>query len=211
MKEIITIKEYSKFEETILGSKFITRIWNIENEEDAKNKIQYINQKYSDATHNCYAYVLDTIERFSDDGEPQKTAGYPILEAIKYANLKYVLIIVTRYFGGTLLGTGGLIRAYGSGAKNVIDISEKCYYTKGKLVKINISYSNLDKFKNFCINNNLNIVNEDFLENVIVYLEIPIDYEEKLKEFLENLLLDKIENIINTKIYTVIEEKNIKI
>lgn len=125
--------------------------------------------------------------------------------------MKYVLIIVTRYFGGTLLGTGGLIRAYGSGAKNVIDISKKCYYTKGKLVKINISYRNLDKFKNFCINNNLNIVNEEFLENVIVYLEIPIDYEEKLKEFLENLLLDKIKNIINNKIYTVIEEKNIKI
>ena len=128
------------------------------------------------------------IERFSDDGEPSKTAGYPILEVIKYAKLTDVLIIVTRYFGGTLLGTGGLIRAYGSGAKNVINISEKFEYIKGKKIVCTFDYKFVDIVKNYCNQNEFNILEEKYAENVEISIEIPIDKIEIFIEFYSNLL-----------------------
>ena len=104
----------SEYEIAINRSRFITTLLPIENAEQAFDEIKKISKKYSDATHNCYAFVSNrenTEQRFSDDGEPQGTAGMPMLEVLKKRNVRMVLAVVTRYFGGIKLGAGGLVSA----------------------------------------------------------------------------------------------------
>lgn len=100
-------------------SKFIGRLWRVETAEQAMAKIKEMRETYRDATHHCYAYILrnDHLMRYSDDGEPQGTAGMPMLEVLQHEALVNVCCVVTRYFGGTLLGTGGLVRAYTKGVQ----------------------------------------------------------------------------------------------
>ena len=110
-----------KFEEK--RSKFTGRLWHVETAEDAVAKIKEMRETFWDATHNCYAYILreGNVMRYSDDGEPQGTAGMPILEVLRHENLTDCVCVVTRYFGGILLGAGGLVRAYAHGAKIAVD------------------------------------------------------------------------------------------
>lgn len=103
-------------------SRFITHIWHTQTEEEALARLKWARETYWDATHNVYAYLLrGNIMRYSDDGEPQGTAGMPVLEVLRREELFEVTCVVTRYFGGTLLGAGGLIRAYSRGAKQGVD------------------------------------------------------------------------------------------
>lgn len=106
-----------RFEEK--RSKFTGRLWHVETPEEATAKIREMRETYWDAAHNCWAYILreGNMMRYSDDGEPQGTAGLPILEVLRHEGLVDVCCVVTRYFGGILLGTGGLVRAYTEGAK----------------------------------------------------------------------------------------------
>ena len=106
-----------KFEEK--RSKFTGRLWRVETAEEAISRIKEMRETYWDATHNCYAYILreSNVMRYSDDGEPQGTAGMPILDVLRHEQLENCLCVVTRYFGGVLLGTGGLVRAYTKGAQ----------------------------------------------------------------------------------------------
>ena len=108
----LPITARTKFEEK--RSKFTGRLWHVETAEEAVAKIKEMRETYWDATHNCYAYILreGNVMRYSDDGEPQGTAGMPILEVLRHENLTDCVCVVTRYFGGILLGTGGLVRAY---------------------------------------------------------------------------------------------------
>ena len=107
-------------------SRFIGRIWPVETEEEALRKIQEMKKKHYDATHNCWAYVIrDGAVRFSDDGEPGGTAGMPMLQVLQREALYNVVCVVTRYFGGILLGAGGLVRAYTRGAKIAVDAAGK--------------------------------------------------------------------------------------
>lgn len=115
LKSYYTIAENSEYEIVIRGSRFICSLQRVENEEEAKAFIQTIKKEHWKATHNCSAYLIgdrDEIQRAHDDGEPSGTAGVPMLEVLKKNELKYVVAVVTRYFGGTKLGAGGLIRAY---------------------------------------------------------------------------------------------------
>ena len=100
-------------------SKFTGRLWRVETAEEAVSKIREMRETYWDATHHCYAYILreGNLMRYSDDGEPQGTAGMPMLDVLRHAGLVNVCCVVTRYFGGILLGTGGLVRAYTKGAQ----------------------------------------------------------------------------------------------
>ena len=109
-----------KFEEK--RSKFTGRLWHVETAEQAVAKIKEMRETFWDATHNCYAYILreGNVMRYSDDGEPQGTAGMPILEVLRHENLTDCVCVVTRYFGGILLGTGGLVRAYTAAAKDAL-------------------------------------------------------------------------------------------
>jgi len=132
-------------------SRFIGRVWLVETEAEALEKIQEMKKQHYDATHNCWAYVIkDGPMRFSDDGEPGGTAGNPMMQVLQRENLYNVVCVVTRYFGGVLLGTGGLVRAYTKGAKIAIDAAGKsmkrvwtvlyvpCPYTYYERVKLEI-------------------------------------------------------------------------
>lgn len=107
-------------------SRFIGRLWPVETEEEALAKIQEMKKRHYDATHNCWAYIIrDGAVRFSDDGEPGGTAGMPMLQVLQREGLFNVVCVVTRYFGGILLGAGGLVRAYTKGAKIAVDAAGK--------------------------------------------------------------------------------------
>ena len=107
-------------------SHFIGRVWQVETEEEALEKIQAMKKQHYDATHNCWAYIIrDGAVRFSDDGEPGGTAGMPMLQVLQREGLYNVVCVVTRYFGGILLGAGGLVRAYTKGAKIAVDAAGK--------------------------------------------------------------------------------------
>ena len=133
-------------------SRFIGRVWLAESEEEALRRIQQMKKQHYDATHNCWAYIIrDGAVRFSDDGEPGGTAGMPMLQVLQREGLSNVVCVVTRYFGGILLGAGGLVRAYTKGAKIAVDAAGKsmkrvwtalyvpCPYTFYERVKLEVS------------------------------------------------------------------------
>lgn len=180
-----TIKENASAEIVEKKSKFIANIFYVETKEEAEEKIKEVNKKYHDARHNCYAYRIITdngiIEKASDDGEPSGTAGAPMLTILSKNNLANILVVVTRYFGGILLGTGGLVKAYSAACILGIDNADIVEKNIADLYKIEISYADIDKFKYFARNNNIIILKEEYLGNVI--LEIGI----KEKNILNNI------------------------
>lgn len=126
MDEYLVPSEYGEDEFIEKKSRFIGRIWPVETEEEALARIQEMKKKHYDATHNCWAYIIrDGAVRFSDDGEPGGTAGMPMLQVLQREGLYNVVCVVTRYFGGILLGAGGLVRAYTKGAKIAVDAAGK--------------------------------------------------------------------------------------
>ena len=131
-------------------SRFIANLEHVESEEEALAYIETIRKKYWDARHNCYAYCIgkkQELKRCSDDGEPSGTAGKPILEVITRAGIHNCLIIVTRYFGGTLLGTGGLVRAYTAAAKDALATSELIMLVPGVRYMITTDYTDEGKIR----------------------------------------------------------------
>ena len=126
MDEYLVPSEYGEDEFIEKKSRFIGRIWPVETEEEALARIQEMKKKHYDATHNCWAYIIrDGAVRFSDDGEPGGTAGMPMLQVLQREGLFNAVCVVTRYFGGILLGAGGLVRAYTKGAKIAVDAAGK--------------------------------------------------------------------------------------
>ena len=122
MEEYLVPTGYGEDEFVEKKSRFIGRVWCVESEEEALEKIQEMKKQHYDASHNCWAYVIrDGAMRLSDDGEPGGTAGNPMMQVLQKENLFNIVCVVTRYFGGTLLGAGGLVRAYTKGAKIAID------------------------------------------------------------------------------------------
>ncbi len=117
----LTVAKTHKRTEEIKGSSFIACVTFIDSLEDVEAHLQTIRTKYEDANHHCYAYKLGNAVRFSDDGEPGGTAGRPMLEVLQKRNLDHILAIITRYFGGTKLGAGGLVRAYSGSLSKVLD------------------------------------------------------------------------------------------
>lgn len=144
MKGFLTIKKDVANETVIERSRFICTLKRVDGEDEAKEFVSSIKSTYPDANHNCYAYIADEggfYVKFSDDGEPQGTAGLPMLETLKAMGLKKVAAVVTRYFGGIKLGTGGLARAYSDGVKQAVlksGISE-CLYSA--TLSVDVSYS----------------------------------------------------------------------
>ena len=129
-------------------SRFIGRVWPVETEEEALEKIQEMKKKHYDATHNCWAYVIkDGPMRFSDDGEPGGTAGNPMMQVLQRENLYNVVCVVTRYFGGILLGAGGLVRAYTKGAKIAIDAAGKSMKRVWSVLYVPCPYSYYERMK----------------------------------------------------------------
>lgn len=188
-------------------SRFIADVFYIENISEAEEKIKSIKKKYFDARHHCYAYRIienDGIkEKQSDDGEPSGTAGAPMLNILQKNGLINVLVIVTRYFGGTLLGTGGLVRAYSDATLKAIDEAGIGVQKFGYELEIIIEYKELEKFKYYCKKHNINISQIVYENNIICIVELT---NEEKEELLKNEQKD-----VQILKYTVLEEKYIKI
>ena len=170
MSEFITILKDEEAEIVEKKSKFIANIFQVKSVEEAEERIKLIKKKYHDARHNCVAYRVfendKVFEKSSDDGEPSGTAGGPMLNILQKNNLCNVVVIVTRYFGGILLGTGGLVRAYSDAAQKAIEKGIKVYKVKGVEFEIKLDYSNLEIFKHYCKNNDIKITNIEYGEDI---------------------------------------------
>ena len=129
-------------------SRFIGRVWPVESEEEALEKIQQMRKQHYDATHNCWAYIIkDGAVRFSDDGEPGGTAGMPMLQVLQREGLFNIVCVVTRYFGGILLGAGGLVRAYTKGAKIAVDAAGKSMKRVWSVLYVPCPYTYYERLK----------------------------------------------------------------
>ena len=161
------INEYEyEFEEK--KSKFISIVFHIETEEDFNNKLNDIKIKYPKATHYVYAYKLIDTARMNDDGEPSGTGALPIMNVIDKENLINIGIIVVRYFGGTKLGAGGLIRAYSKAASKLIDKDRLNVLEDGYLIDIELKFSDLKDIEYIVNTTNSKIINKSF-DNTIIY------------------------------------------
>ena len=181
-------------------SKFIANVFYVESVQEAEEIIKKVKKEHNEARHNCFAfsvYAKDGIEnRFSDDGEPSGTAGGPMLNIITSKKITNILVVVTRYFGGILLGTGGLVRAYTGAFQEALGKVKIIEKELGMLLKIIVTYSDLEKIKYYLKQNDIDIVKSEFNENVEVYVVIT---ENKLEE-LNNRLNDLNFNVISQNI-----------
>lgn len=181
-----TIEKENSAEIVEKKSRFIANIYNVESKEEAEEKIKQIKKKYYDAKHHCFAFSIieenGITQKSSDDGEPSGTAGAPILNIIKSNNLQNVVIIVTRYFGGILLGTGGLTRAYSEAAGKVVEQSELIQKEPGMEVELEIDYNDNEKFKYYCQKNNVNIIKIEYTENILYKIELNEKEYKKIEE-----------------------------
>lgn len=189
MDSFITIKDNVQTEIIEKKSKFIANLFYIESIKEAEEIINKIKKKYFDARHNCIAYrVIEKnrlIEKSSDDGEPSGTAGAPMLNILQKNNLVNVLVIVTRYFGGILLGTGGLVRAYSNSLLQAIEITEKVEKCYGQELEVFLEYNEFENFKYYCKNNKINIAETLYLENIVCKIELEESKSNQLKKNFE--------------------------
>lgn len=183
LNSFYTIKEAVQAEIVEKKSKFIANIIPVESEEDAFAELEKIKKENRDARHNVFSYrIANGNERASDDGEPSGTAGVPILDILRGNKLQNVLVVVTRYFGGILLGTGGLVKAYTDSTKdalNKVQIIEKVLQQK---YEIEVPYSYNDKIVYFCKNNNFAIANSKYDEKAKIYVFVKKEREELFKK-----------------------------
>lgn len=208
MEKFKTILEKNTTAEIIeKKSRFIANLFYVETPQEAEKKIKQVKKKYYDAKHNCFAYITlngnEIQKKCSDDGEPSGTAGAPMLEILEKQSIYNVVVIVTRYFGGILLGTGGLVRAYSDSLKEAIKKSTLVEQEPGYEAEIKLPYADFEKFKYYCNKNNINIINSEYSDFIICKIEVNDAEKNRLEiEFREQ---------DNFKIMTfdIIRQKNI--
>lgn len=177
-------------------SRFIANAKPINNEQEALDFINENKTKYWDARHNVYAYVLgenNSIQRYSDDGEPSGTSGIPVLEVLLKGEIKNSVIVVTRYFGGILLGTGGLVRAYGTCAKKGTEAANVVQKVLCYQYYIDLSYDMLGKVQNKLIENHATIDNIDYTDKVRMTFAVEPNKFNKLNYDLQELTSGSVE------------------
>lgn len=201
MEQFITIEENVLTEVTEKKSKFIANLIKVESIEEAEKIIKQVKKKYYDARHNCIAYRIvegnNIVEKSSDDGEPSGTAGAPMLNILQKNGLANVMIIVTRYFGGVLLGTGGLVRAYSDSLLKAIKSATKIQKVVGEELVVFLDYSEFENFKYYCKNSDINITNTQYSENIECNIELEKDKKQKLLKDYEtkNIILKDIRDL----------------
>ena len=185
LEQYRTVYEGGEGEITEKKSRFIATVHPVESEEEALIFLEEMKKKYWDARHNCYAYVIgdDTaMRRCSDDGEPQGTAGKPILEVISGNQVTDICIVVTRYFGGTLLGTGGLVRAYTEAAKLALADAGIHQMQRMKLMDITCSYNDSGKVQYLLSTNEISIENTEYGADVTFHTAVPVSDVSMIKK-----------------------------
>jgi len=176
-------------------SRFIGSAFYVETTEEAEKKIAELSKKYWDARHNCYAYVIgenSEISKCSDNGEPSGTAGKPILEVIAGAGLTNTLIVVTRYFGGVLLGTGGLVRAYTQAAQAALSSSEVGEKVLSRLLTVTVDYSKVNNVQYFLAQSGISIKDSRYTDTA----SFDICVKESMLKQVESGLVQKCEGKI---------------
>lgn len=189
MENYRTIQKNGLHEIEIKKSRFICHLKRVETEEEAQAFIEEIKKEHWKATHNCSAYTIgmnNEIQRAHDDGEPSGTAGVPMLEIFLKRELKNVVAVVTRYFGGTKLGAGGLIRAYGGAVNDAIDYIGVVERQLQRLIDITVTYSQSGKVENALREANYTIQDIIYAENITYQCIIPLESEEKFIEDITN-------------------------
>lgn len=189
MKNFITIKQNIEQETVINKSRFITYLFKVENEDEAKAKIDEIKALHKDATHNCSAYTVGDshqIQKANDDGEPSGTAGVPMLESLKKNDIHNVVAIVTRYFGGIKLGSGGLIRAYQGRVSEAIQLAGKVIYKNGMIIEVTLPYELSGKFEH-AIDDKFIIINQTYTDKVIYDVQLVSEDKDEFINFVTEL------------------------
>lgn len=161
----LSVSGETRTQKIIEKSKFITTSAHVEGEEQAKDFIVRVSKEFVDATHNCYAYICDAAGnflRFSDDGEPQGTAGMPMLDVLKNKKLVQTAVVVTRYFGGIKLGAGGLVRAYSGCAAENLDGAEKLMYLPCEESAYTVDYGSVDILNRYFSQNDCEVKNTEY-------------------------------------------------
>ena len=208
MEKFKTILEKNTTAEIIeKKSRFIANLFYVETPQEAEDKIKQVKKKYYDAKHNCFAYITlngnEIQKKCSDDGEPSGTAGAPMLEILEKQSIYNVVVIVTRYFGGILLGTGGLVRAYSDSLKEAIKESTLVEQEPGYEAEIKLPYADFEKFKYYCNKNNINIINSEYSDFIICKIEVNDAEKNRLEiEFRE-------QNNFKIMTFDIIRQKNI--
>lgn len=199
MDEYLTVKEDSLAEIVIDRSRFIAVLKHIETEEQAAQFLALKRSEHYNARHNVYAYRLSGGEaRFSDDGEPHSTAGKPVMDVISGAGLYDVMIVVTRYFGGILLGTGGLVRAYSSSAQKAVGAANIVRMTECAFMSINCEYPYLEPLRSFLQGENCSIGNIEYSNSV----KLNFSVENCRKDY----LIDRITDAFSGRITVNVEK-----
>lgn len=209
MEKFKTISNNAEAEIVEKKSKFIAHIFYVETPEEAESYIKEMKKKYHDARHNVFAYAIETGDggiavKYNDDGEPQGTAGAPILKIILEQGLSNILVVVTRYFGGILLGTGGLVRAYSQATIKALESTKIVNKKKGYQVKIITAYDQMEQFNYYANKNNLKVVKIEYLENI----EITVEVSDELLNEITNINNNNPLKIIK---YDILKEKFIDI
>ena len=186
-----TIKNNTSNEIIIKNSKFICFLYKIKDINEIENYLTNIKNIKKDATHYCYAYILNDLKKSSDDGEPSGTAGFPILKVLENNNLNNILAIVVRYFGGIKLGAGGLVRAYTKSTTNTISNDNIVNLIPGYNITIEFNYNQIKEIDYLL--KDITINKKEFNNTIIYNIDIPTT-------FLETIKLNKINYIINKEI-----------
>lgn len=192
----LTIKKNAEIEIKIKGSKFIGRVFSSESEDEAISILENIRKKQYDATHHCFAYRTglgkEIIFRYSDDGEPSGTAGRPIYDRLEGQNLTNLILIVTRYYGGTKLGTGGLTHAYSDAAKQVLDKAGSLEKFITEQIPMVLAFADYSPAERLILQIGGKIVESDFSDIVKLTVEIRFSLAAKLKSSLIDLTSGRI-------------------
>ncbi len=185
----ITIKDETEYEEIINKSRFITNLHRVATEEEAKEFIALIKSRHKGANHHCSAYTIGTehhIQKANDDGEPSGTAGVPILETLKKEDIHNVVAVVTRYFGGIKLGTGGLIRAYQSGVSEAIHQVGKTHMQQAERYVITMNYEQTGKFEHQIEATPYDVVDQSYTDKVSYTIDVVTEQAEAFETFVGN-------------------------
>lgn len=183
-KGYFTLKQAAEAQFVERKSEFIGNAAPVTTEREVLDFINSIRSKYSDATHNVYAYILreGNLTRFSDDGEPHGTAGLPVLDVLRKEQLCDCAVVVTRYFGGILLGAGGLVRAYSAGAKIGVDAAQKIFLKPFDIIEIHLDYGRYNRIAQLMSAHRVYTVDSDFSDSVYIKGRVPCERTEAFRD-----------------------------
>ena len=203
MESYLVPGEYGEAELVEKRSRFIGQVWRVETEEEARERVEQVRKKYHDARHHCWCYLLREggVLRYSDDGEPQGTAGQPMLNVFQKEGVTNAVCVVTRYFGGILLGAGGLTRAYGSTAKLALDGAGLCRMRLWASLLVSCPYGLYERMRLLVEKSGGAVENADFGADVALTVLLPAQDVEAFREQVTELSAGAVEVLVEEETF----------